>query len=237
MINPLYTFGCLFHGDYPALARRCLGPFVDGLKLLPAQAWELRLATNAVSQATADLILSRLHLLPPERLRFYNWLGPNLHKYPVLRQIVHGNQEHSTLASKFFMWFDDDSAYVGDPAAFPLWLNAVTTAMEDADVLGVAHLWRPGLSEKQCAWVRRQPWYAGRDVRPNRRVAFVTGGWWVVRSELLLQHDWPPPEARIRGGDVMLGELCRQQGYRIKDFRDDLVVNAGPTGLDRKSVV
>src|SRR5690606_26744083 len=65
----------------------------------------------------------------------------------------------------------------------------------------------------------------GRPIsRPPR---FITGGWWVIRSEVIRSHDWPPPCARHQGGDSMLGVLLDQQQLPFADVPGLVATNAG----------
>ena len=55
---------------------------------------------------------------------------------------------------------------------------------------------------------------------------FATGGWWVVRREILTRWDWPWAVLKHNGGDCTLGELFYQQNLRLKNFHDEVAINA-----------
>ena len=53
----------------------------------------------------------------------------------------------------------------------------------------------------------------------------------MIRREVLEEWNYPFPGLRHRGGDAMLGELMRQQEYRLKSWHEGVRINA----LDEKS--
>lgn len=109
------------------------------------------------------------------------------------------------------------------------WLRLVEQTVENADMIGSVYTIR--LQGRQETWIMDQPWYTGLPVRRSQRVAFCTGGWWAIRTEVLQKFQWPPPELVHRGGDVMLSELCRQQQLRISDFSEGVAINANAEGV------
>jgi hypothetical protein len=133
----------------------------------------------------------------------------------------HGKAESAP--PKYTMWFDDDSWIL--PDAPQNWFDSVSAAMEDADMIGSIWRMRSGFIGAQPEFIRNQPWYAGKPVRLGMRTPFVTGGWWTIRTEILQRWDWPPDVRFHNGGDMMLGELCRQQGYRLRQFTTGLGIN------------
>jgi len=99
----------------------------------------------------------------------------------------------------------------------------------------LGEVWRYGLGGNQHLWVRDQPWYAGKPVPAGHKVKFVTGGWWTIRTEVIRKYDWPVPELDHRGGDVMLGELFRQQELGMKHFNHGVAINADAAGVSSRS--
>jgi hypothetical protein len=130
------------------------------------------------------------------------------------------------------MWFDDDS-YITDENS-ETWLALVKREMETADLIG--SIYRISMKGNQAHWIRSQPWYSGVPVPDGHRVSYCTGGWWTIRSEVVRRFHWPIPELLHRGGDVMLGELCRQQGLRMSHFREGIAINADENGKESKSL-
>lgn len=217
------TVGVVFYGDHPALAARCLGPL---LPLAATGAVQLRVGCNECGPRTlAYLAAGGVWESPHVGLV----VSPdNIHKYPMMRRLI----GLGPLAPQF-MWFDDDS-YIDapDPAA---WLAKALAVCEPGTAVG--QVWSHALGGNQNRWVEAQPWYAGKPVRAGQRVFFLQGAWWVVPAEILYRHDWPAPALERKGGDVMFGELCRQQGYRLRDVGRDFGVriNADAAGRHSKS--
>jgi hypothetical protein len=120
------------------------------------------------------------------------------------------------------MWFDDDTCLMpGTQAAS--WLQSVALRASGTEgSLGSVYSQR--LTGRQKEWIRRQPWYAGREIPDD--VVFNTGGWVVVPLAVLRRWDWPGPELHHNGGDMVLGELLHQQGLPVEQFRVGLAINA-----------
>jgi hypothetical protein len=213
--------GALLFGDYPELAKRCLSPL---RQLQSRKRAKVVLGLNAVSPRVRDLVV---------RLGFPNDAviesAENLCKYPMMRRILGRLYEDEP---GYIMWFDDDAAI--RPGVVPhLWMDRVDAAMCSADMIG--SLYRQSLQGAQHLWVKDQPWYGGEPVGPGHVVHFAQGSWWTIRSAVLRRWNWPIPELNHRGGDVMLGELCRQQKLRLRSFKEGLFINADLRGRESKS--
>ena len=159
----------------------------------------------------------------------------NIKKYPMMKRLFASSGApqggSSGVATPFVMWFDDDSYISADNPHE--WLAAVKHEMTSTDMLGSVYSIR--LKGNQSSWVMRQPWYAGLPVPHLHRTSYCTGGWWTIRTDLLLKFQWPIPELVHRGGDVMLGELFRQQRLRITHFREGVAINADADGTESNS--
>lgn len=213
------TVCVLLYGDYPRLAAQCLAPL---LQLVEAELIDLRIGLNEVSEET-EQVLRDSGAWESIMCRSLS----NLKKYPMMRRLF--AWDTTPIKTPFTMWFDDDS-YIQDGVKLHEWLGVVRQHMTANEMIG--HIHTIGLSKNQIKWVKRQPWYTGRsgavieDAR--HRVRFATGGWWTARTDFLRRFDWPLKELLHRGGDVMLGELCRQQNLRLGDFHDGVDVNTLP---------
>lgn len=223
---PKFTVCVLLYGDYPHLAERCLGPL---RKLLEAGLIELRVGCNQVSEATWKVLhgvakaahSDVFHIVGADT----NWL-----KYPMMRHLFGLEGMLPKIEStRHVMWFDDDS-YIKDPDPAK-WLDRVEEKMHGADMIG--SLYRIGLTHNQRKWIAAQPWFTGKPV-PNV-ATFATGGWWVLPAPIVYQYNWPVPELKHRGGDVMLGQLCAQNGLRLVKFNDGVAINADDEGRESKS--
>jgi hypothetical protein len=207
-MTPEFTVLVLLYGDYPDLAVRCLGSVFKHIDRYAAA--DFRVGLNAVTGASRDYVDSlRESAAVKDRVTWYDNGERNELKYPMMRRMLY--DPNRPVTTPYVVWFDDDSYIKPTEVDLP---SAWSEAMTDADLLGsVYHAWLGG---NQHDWVTRQPWYAGKPVPSRHVVTFCTGGWWVARYETLKRFDYPWPELRHRGGDVMLGELCRQQDLRMK---------------------
>lgn len=220
MTTPEFTVAVLLYGDHPDLAERCLGP------LWPLQRSgliDLRIGMNECSFATAAYVdRNRAAANVVREIE-------NIHKYPMMRKL----RDAAPLKS-FWMWFDDDS-YISHPNPVE-WLAGIKRRLQGADVVG--QLWKMALSGNQHEWIRRRDWYVGKEVRARQTISFPQGGWWATASANLLNNDWPDPDIERKGGDVMFGEMCRQQGLRISDVGmkyEDVRINADKEGRHSRS--
>jgi hypothetical protein len=146
-------------------------------------------------------------------------------KYPTMRQMFYETTP-SPLDLPYVMWFDDDSWIRND--APPNWFTMIENSMATTDMLG--DIWWRRVQGNQWKFIQDQPWYAGKSIQPRQAVNFVTGGWWTIRSALLKRHNWPIPELDHCGGDMLLGELFRQQGHRMRRFKTGVAINANEAG-------
>ena len=126
------------------------------------------------------------------------------------------------------MWFDDDS-HLTDPS--PSWWRAAADVVSRADYVG--RPFKIPLNANQEAAIADQPWYTGRPLAEPHVGWFFTGGWWMARTQLLSEWGYPFRELRHNGGDVMLGQLAYQQGWRWASWFKGVAVNDSPRrGLD-----
>ena len=219
-MNNNFTICVLLYGDFPKLAERCLSSIIQ---TLPDIGSNLRIGMNAVSRETLDVVRKiGTGLLSAS--------AENIHKYPMMRHMLYGENRITT---PYTMWFDDDS-YLLKQSDGDIWLKAIEAQMEQADMLGSIYWikWRG----QQREFVKAQPWYGGKDPAASNSIRFATGGWWVIRTEILYQLNYPWPSLDHRGGDVMLGEACRQQDLRLVTYKNSSVcINADDRGRESKS--
>ncbi len=213
-----FTICVLLYGDHSNLAARCLKPLVS----LPPQQFELRIGANCISDATR-IVVDKL-VLSTGRLIERNWYysPDNLHKYPMMRTMLH--DPRNPVTTSFVMWFDDDS-FILNPDG---WLDLVAAAMKDVQFIGSPRFipWQGNQRE----WVKHQPWYNNKDVTDRQRITFFQGGWWCARRELLETYDYPWPCLDHRGGDVMLGEMLFQQEIPRRSWARGVAINADHRG-------
>jgi hypothetical protein len=207
----VFSVCALTYGDHPKLIERLLrslrssgaAPFLQ----------DLRIGFNAVSPQTRELVFEQLgnqwletpcYVYEPEQ-------GDNVGKYPLMRRMFYDPVR--PLADRV-MWFDDDSHL--DESAGPAWWRQTVRFAAETLIGGAIHKLQQ--RRRQYLGIPQQPWYSGMPLGPEHTFRFVTGGWWVGRTEFLTRWDYPFPEVFHNGGDSILGELVRQQSGLLKRY-------------------
>lgn len=198
----------LFYGDHPALAQRCAASL---RALWNTGQVDVRLGFNEVSARSRAIVESLLPGVEAEAA------DPQIYKYPMMRRLLAGYRGDAT----HMMWFDDDSC-LHPGLDVPAWLRAVTLRAERLQG-SMGALYTQRLTPAQKDWIRRQPWYAGREV-PDQ-LLFNPGGWRVLPLALMRRFDWPGANLR-HAGDLSLGALLHQQGLQPEAFRVGLAIGA-----------
>lgn len=227
--QPKTTACVLLYGDYPHLAERCLVPL---LRLAAAGLIELRVGCNEISSRTEDF-LARWLVERIENVRVFR-SQENILKYPMMRLLFgHGHPlaGPAPIRTDFLMWFDDDS-YVKHPQPHK-WLAETEARMDGADMLGSVYTMKAPHTDTQVAWIAAQPWYGGRPVLNPPK--FATGGWWLLRSEIVYRYNWPVTDILHDGGDTMLGELLNQQDLKLAHYNTGVAINADAQGRESKA--
>lgn len=199
----------LFYGDHSQLARRCA---MSLRALWNTGRVDLRLGLNEPSPRTLAVLDELLPGVPR------TVCTPQIYKYPMMRRLVREYEGDAT----HMMWFDDDSCLLPGLDVTG-WLRTVSARAGQAHG-SLGSLYTQKLTEAQRAWVRAQPWYAGREV--PQEIVFNTGGWTVVPLALMRRHDWPDADLRHAAGDISLGALLHQHGLAPEPFRVGLAINA-----------
>lgn len=182
---------------------------------------EFRFGFNAVGSASRRIIAERLSgsfagariVDCPE----------NIFKYPIMRRLFYD----WPLTRPFVLWFDDNSYILPDTDA-EHWLARIARQLSACHLLGSVYTGK--LVGNQKSWIAAQPWYT--DKAPNDYVKYVIDSWWAARTEKLLAQNWPAADIRHHGGDIMLGEFCRQQDLSICHFRDGVAINTNSSGVE-----
>lgn len=209
----MFSICALLYGDHLPLAKRCLDSIVRHAE------WEMvsdiRVGLNAVGADTLSYVMS---LTVPCPLRIYSEVdGRNVYKYPLMRRMFY--DPDCPLPSRV-MWFDDDSYF--KPEVNANWWLELLSVVKLSTVIGSIYTiprWRTG----QVNGIRFQPWYRGQRIKPVP--TFCTGGWWVADTAFLTEFDYPFKELIHNNGDVLLGELCNQQGRTLRHFNRGVAIN------------
>lgn len=218
----MFSVNILVYGDHSDLAERCLSSIsrVADWSLIA----DVRIGLNDVVQKTLSLVRafgmqcrSPVYLCVPPR---------NVGKYPLMRRMFNDSRLPS-LADRV-MWFDDDS-YIRDTVTTSWWRGVHQLATDNTVVGSLYDIRQRGLQWQE---IPKQPWYTGKPVGPRHRYRFATGGWWVIDTAIVRRWDYPFPELHNNGGDSILGELCRQQSYKLLHFNTEIAINANATSVE-----
>lgn len=211
----------LFYGaedKYFKLAKRVLN---EPMRCLAGRNIEFRFGCNAVGPAThaflqqqiSDHFHDALVVNKPE----------NIMKYPIMRHMFHD----TPITAPVTIWFDHDSCIAPDADA-DRWLNRVIGQLGGCDMIG--SIYRSKLSDDQIQWLVAQDWFTGKPA--GTYVSHALGGWWAIRTSVLYEFNWPDRTLKQKDGDVIIGELCRQQGLSVCHFRDDVKINVNDAGVE-----
>ena len=137
----------------------------------------------------------------------------NVPKYEAMSQMFRrfkGRQE----PEEWVVWFDDDS-WISQPGWFQYMAKFIA---EGRDVCYIGQRWWVPWLAGQWDFVRSMPWFAHKPpdiIKGQPGVNFATGGYWWLRTDVLAKLDWPPVGSGLshNGGDVLLAEAVRQQGF------------------------
>jgi len=205
----------LCYGDHPELADRCLSSIVSRCRMPEVKT--VRVGLNAVAPITRKLVCDLLRKLPMSLgVMVFDAGEANRLKYPMMRKMF-----ASGMLGEFTMWFDDDSAI--QSKASTTWFDTALAVAKNRDLVGKIYMQRP--VGHQAENIKKQPWYTGKELKKGDWFKFVTGGFWIARTSILKKWDYPFSAIRHNGGDVMLGELCRQQGLKVFNFDHDVLIN------------
>lgn len=211
----------LFYGageKYLKLAQRVLNA---PMRSLVGQDVEFRFGCNAVGASTADYLQSQIDKHFHRAIVFEQPV--NLFKYPMMRRMVHS----LPITAPVTMWFDHDS-YLYEDTDAPTWLRRVLKQLSGCDMLGSIH--KGVLSPQQADWAIRQPWQTGE--MTTRYVTYASGSWWAVKTPVLQKYNWPPSNLGQKGGDILFGDLFKQQQLSLCHFRDGVRINVNDAGVE-----
>ena len=211
----------LFYGageKYLKLAQRVLnGPMRD----LATQNVEFRFGCNAVGESTDAFLRDQIDKHFHRAIVFEQPV--NLFKYPMMRRMVHS----LPVTAPTTMWFDHDS-YLDRDIDSPLWLTRILRQLNGCDMIGSVH--KGLLSEKQVDWITKQSWKTSD--APPRLATYASGSWWAANTSVLQKYDWPPADLGQKGGDMLFGELFKQQHLSLCHFRDGVRINVNDAGVE-----
>lgn len=238
----MYSVNVLLYGDHAALASRCLSSLLPALS--PKYVHTVRVGLNYVSDTVdkiAQIFARGVASADMRCLLFREKYNANVFKYPLMRRMLYGPPQGDDLAYPLderetrVMWFDDDTYLTTDKPRE--WFSDVELAWRAAGTKLMGGIYQPGYrwNDHERAAITAQPWCRNVAVLATKP-SFVTGGWWVADLEFLRKWGYPFPELQHNGGDVLLGEVCRQQGVRLATFRKGVAINADEFGKESAAI-
>ena len=222
MLTPAdFQVFCLLYGNYPKLHSRLLSSFEIALpRDVPVGLW-----CNQISEPSEELVAR--FLLGNADARSAVLSPDNKPKYKVMSDLFSAIKQPEC-TKKWVIWFDDDS-YIKSPDWWPK-LTAYLASKEEENVCYVGQCWWVDYRPGQLDFVKGMPWYTGKsfDMKKGKEtVDFATGGYWLLRTDVLKKLDWPPVKYGLshNGGDTLLGEAIRQQGLPFHKYEYGVAIN------------
>lgn len=224
--KPLCTLLVLLHGKYPGLHRRCLNsvlptipkdiPIRIGLNEVcePMLAWLERGSIAPQMLVPGALGAGQLgNGITQGRVTYYSSGNQNIKKYPMMRRMLW----EDSIETDWVVWVDDDTCI--DEGS--KWWQLFESMAEDEETAYMGERWYMDWQGGQTKFIASRPWYRGKESQMHKGrqgIAFHTGGFLLVRTNLLKKLDWPDHKLVHNGGDTMLSEAVRQNDGHITDF-------------------
>jgi hypothetical protein len=206
----------LLYGDYTVLHERLL----ESLHRAVPDSVPVRLWCNQVGEETRRKLEGE-----PRRSWSVMARGENIPKYRAMREMFHEIRDTSCNA-EWVVWFDDDSWIEAED-----WYPVMQEVTRPSGVCYVGEPWGIHYLPGQWDFIRAAPWFRGKDppLHEGRPVVwFAQGAYWWLRTDVLRAIDWPDPRLSHNGGDSLLGEAVRQQGFTLTPCAYGVRVNDSP---------
>lgn len=143
-------------------------------------------------------------------------------KEDVLRHVL------LNTGSDFILWLDDDFGFVNTQRARNSILEAAeTTGSYFGLRMECGYQGIHGFRE----WARQFPWHQGKSHRLNsgqEGILYSTGCFWMARTSVLRQLNWPPPGIKWFD-DLLLGEAMRQLDIDLTHLKAGYVQHSPTT--------
>jgi len=219
----------LTYGHYEQLTRRCLNSILKtATKEVVA---DVRVGMNAVGDDSRETVKTFARAMANCGIPVTTYESArNVYKYPMMRKMLY--DPDGSPPAELVMWFDDDS-YLIDPRGTDWWGKTHSAVWNQAAVAGSIYYPTYSWTKPEQVAFTAQPWYGGQPC--SNKPKFATGAWWVADLGFLKACDYPSLELKHNGGDVLLGEMCRQQGAVLKNYREGVAINADSAGRESKA--
>ena len=172
---------------------------------------------NSVPQET----LTKLQMTP---FQVYSYRG-NLPKYKAMRRMFQDG-----ITQPWVLWLDDDMRLQDG------WYNYVNKLIDGPDTVYAGNyrvsndLKDRENFVKHSSWYKNVPWKLYRD---KPAFEYASGCYWFLRADVLKAIDWPDVRLSHCGGDSLLGEAVRQQGYSLTNTNSYTVL---PLKAERRGI-
>lgn len=204
----------LLYGDYPELHNRLIGSMLTAIP----PATRVKFWLNQVCQSTFDLVMKL-----PANYEIHTTCPNNTPKYQAMRQMFQSVKEG---AWRWVLWLDDDTWFNK-----PDWFKVTADYLERKQMENICYVgqtWFVHHLPGQEKFIADSPWYHGRPselIQGKPGVNFHTGGYVLLRTDLLKRLDWPDVRLSHNGGDTLLGSAVWQLGWPRHHFDYGIKVN------------
>lgn len=214
------TVFVLCYGPHFDLAQKCIGSI---LNTVPANRIDLRVGLNAVDEQTRRWVNQC-----PAVTKVYDH-PENARKYPVMREMF--NDPNHPITTPYLVWFDDDTSVIDRSMWSQLCQSIIANHPQGCRLYGwpMVHDLAPYAKNGNdpYKWFKTASWWKGRNLYLRTRPAeypngsaihFVPGWFWGAATDMIREGGIPDKRLQHNGGDICIGEVCHQLGYRIKSL-------------------
>ena len=208
----------LLYGDFPKLHNRLTTSLAKCVPLdVPVHLW-----LNIVCHDTKVL-------LAPGKTK-PTWTvtdSPvNVGKYKLMRTMF--QEALKDPSWNWAVWFDDDS-HIDKPDWWAKCVEYVRAGRKEPNpVRYIGQSWYIHYSPKTWRVVEEASWYRKRPaelIKGKPGINFATGGYWWLSRDSLMELDWPDSRLNHNGGDHLLAQAVRQQGWPFHKWSYGVKVN------------
>jgi len=208
----------LFYGDHLELHDRLMRGLEGSLK---SPDIKLTVWLNSVSDRCADRISKGVAQLNGD----IAYRGDNVPKYEAMRTMFQPLK--ATSSTDWVVWFDDDTVIEK-----PDWVSVTSNyILANPSVVYLGERWFIHWVAGQWEFIQKATWFRGKPpelIRGKPGINFAQGAYWWLKSSAMCDLDWPDPRLSHNGGDTLLGEAIRQQGWPFSMFSYGVKPNKAP---------
>lgn len=210
----MITICILTYGDYSHIFLPSLKAILDF-----APNYQVIVGLNAVSKETKR----GLKLLLTDNIKIIE-SKENIWKCSMMCKMI------EQVNTPYFFWFDDD--YYPLNGCFEYYLSSAQSS--PAVLFGSKYFLRPNRDIKKSFLLASNEWADLHNhylhlQKTNERIYFITGGFWMMRTDICRELNWPPDIYGPICDDIILSQLLLRRGYCFKNIPSiDLLVKKHP---------